>query len=148
MIRTGRCRYVGMNTCQSWLGLARHSDTSHHIGWSCLLYAAERAPADALVADSTTLPNCFRYALLAPRSMLATYTADQVWEIQASILEVWLSYLRDRTGDDTHDFDDFADDTTSPEDLHDFTPTLPTTSDVVYNHFKRVVRYLSGEPPL
>eukprot|EP00603_Paraphysomonas_imperforata_P005062 CAMPEP_0114424162 /NCGR_PEP_ID=MMETSP0103-20121206/6543_1 /TAXON_ID=37642 ORGANISM="Paraphysomonas imperforata, Strain PA2" /NCGR_SAMPLE_ID=MMETSP0103 /ASSEMBLY_ACC=CAM_ASM_000201 /LENGTH=218 /DNA_ID=CAMNT_0001592889 /DNA_START=213 /DNA_END=869 /DNA_ORIENTATION=+ len=40
--------------------------------------------------------------------------------------------------------DDFPDDTTTTEDLHDFTPTLPTTSDVVYSHFKRVVRYLSG----
>jgi hypothetical protein len=33
----------------------------------------------------------------------------------------------------------------SREDIPDFSPTLPSSSDVVLSHFKRAVRYLVGE---
>lgn len=43
--------------------------------------------------------------------------------------------------------DEFPEERAGPEAQREFSPTLPSSSDVAYSHFKRAVRYLTGKYP-
>lgn len=56
-----------------------------------------------------------------------------------------LEHLRQQERQQAQRGDDFPDKVPDPEGLHEFVPTLPTSSEVLLGHFNRAVRFLTGE---
>ena len=73
-------------------------ETVWHVSWACPLYRRERQPAIDFVntlpgaqPKVQRLPACFQNALLVNDQVTAHLDLDAIWNVQESILAVWLA---------------------------------------------------------